>query len=113
MFIPGMNIPLGHEGTTWLRGAVEHMMVLSIVRKDCPAPGSNKDKSRVCSALLQILKQGFKQSQAAPLLRVNRAMEGYQPTAQAQMLSSHTRDTGYAPAHHRLNIIHLLIVTAG
>lgn len=64
--VPGVNIPhshrhnpLGHEGTTWQTGAVGHMMILSIVRKDCPVLGSNKDKYRVCSALLQTPKQGF------------------------------------------------------
>lgn len=64
--VPGMSIPhihrhspLGYEGTTWQRGAVGHMVILSIVRKDCPALGSNKEKYRVCSALLQMLKEDF------------------------------------------------------
>lgn len=74
-------------------------MVFLIFRKDCLALASNKDKFRVCSVLLQTLQEGFRQNRGASLLRVDHAMEGYQPTAQArppssscQVLGLHVRD---------------------
>lgn len=116
--VPGMNIPhihphnpLGHEGTTWQRSAVGQTMILSIVRRDCPAMGSNKNKCRVCSVLLQARKQAFSSfTKGWPC-------HGGLPTHRCShlhvRLSVCMQDTGYAPAHYSLNIIYLLSVTAG